>query len=361
MTDVFDFDVLQKLNKALREASKDMTPRSARYLVDSYYQIQEYRTRATNQVKATTDDEKPDLMIVWMFNNMQTLENNLKSSMGIYAANNPTGSWALSVCGIGPVISAGLLAHIDITKAPTVGHIWRFAGLDPSVEWLGVDKAAALVGEVVGSAKQVTEEHLLEVAARTNRRLGNVKNIAADSKTGKITRTSLAKGLAKCPYNQRLKVLAWKIGESFVKVKNNDKDFYGHLYQERKDYEWQNNLNGNYAVQAAEKLRKFKIGKDKDAYGWYAGCYTTEDAKKILEVEDQTKRKQVMKELLKTPGEGVGMLPPAHINERAKRWAVKLFLAHWHEVAYKNHYGCEPPKPYPLAILGHAHKIERPV
>lgn len=41
-----------------------------------------------------------------------------------------------SIHGIGPVISAGLLAHIDIHRAVTVGHIWRFAGLDPSVKWL---------------------------------------------------------------------------------------------------------------------------------------------------------------------------------------------------------------------------------
>jgi hypothetical protein len=28
-----------------------------------------------------------------------------------------------------------LLARIDIVKAPTAGHIWRYAGLDPTVRW----------------------------------------------------------------------------------------------------------------------------------------------------------------------------------------------------------------------------------
>ena len=36
---------------------------------------------------------------------------------------------------------------------------------------------------------------------------------------------------------------------------------------------------------------------------------------------------------------------------------MKIFLAHWHAEAYRNHYGCEAPKPYPLVHLGHAHAI----
>jgi hypothetical protein len=39
---------------------------------------------------------------------------------------------------------------------------------------------------------------------------------------------------------------------------------------------------------------------------------------------------------------------------------VKLFLAHYHEVAYKDHYKTEPPLPYAIAHLGHAHKIAVP-
>ena len=52
-----------------------------------------------------------------------------------------------------------------------------------------------------------------------------------------------------------------------------------------------------------------------------------------------------------------GILPDGHVHARAKRYAVKLFLAHWHEVAYREHFGTEPPLPYALAILGHAHAI----
>jgi hypothetical protein len=51
-------------------------------------------------------------------------------------------------------------------------------------------------------------------------------------------------------------------------------------------------------------------------------------------------------------------LPQKALHERSKRWAVKLFLAHWHAEAYRRHYGKEPPLPYAIGILGHAHRIE---
>ena len=118
-----------------------------------------------------------------------------------------------SIVGIGPVIAAGLMCHIDIEKAPTVGHIWRFAGLDPTTIW---------------EKKQ------------------------------------------KRPWNAKLKTLTWKISESFVKTCNHADSFYGPLYQERKVKEQANNDAGLYADQAKAKLEKFKIGKDTEAYGYYS-------------------------------------------------------------------------------------------
>jgi hypothetical protein len=85
----------------------------------------------------------------------------------------------------------------------------------------------------------------------------------------------------------------------------------------------QKNERGDFAAQAADILTKKKIGKDTDAYKAYS----------------------------------VGKLPPAHIHARATRYAVKLLLAHLHEVMYVQHHGRQPPLPYAIGILGHAHKI----
>jgi hypothetical protein len=168
----------------------------------------------------------------------------------------------MGVCGIGPILAAGLIAHIDITKCPTVGHIWSFAGVNPEQKWNRGEKR---------------------------------------------------------PWNASLKVIFWKIGESFVKVKNKPDDVYGKLYDKRKAYELGQNEIGAYAKQSEEKLR--------------------------------ANPNHAQKAIYKT-----GKLPPGHIHSRCKRYAVKQFVSDWHAEAYRDHFKTEPPKPYPIAILGHAHE-----
>ena len=264
-------DPLVSLDKDIRNAAAMLSAQEARYLVDCYYQIQGNRIQSGNQISSIEKlaGTEPHLVLDWLNANTNTLEKNIARALGVYSQARPVGRWAESILGIGGVISAGLLAHIDITRAPTVGHIWRFAGLDPTSTW--------------------------------------------DKKT-------------KRPWNAKLKTLCWKIGESFVKVSNNPNDIYGHLWAERKDEEIQRNDAGQFAQQAADKLSKYNIGKDTEAYKAYSQ----------------------------------GKLPPAHIHARAKRWAVKLFLAHWHHVAYEVEYGTPPPMPYILTQQGHTHYLAPP-
>lgn len=259
------------MRKDLRAAAATLGLREVRFLVNTYYQIQEYRKAAAAQVRGLTVAGDPNQAILWTEHTMRQMESDIKIMLDRYTATEPTGmgAWARSICGIGPVIAAGLLAHIDITKAQTAGAIWRYAGLEPSIVW--------------------------------------------------------EKG-QKRPYNADLKVLCYKIGESFVKVQNRPQDYYGKLYAQRKALEQTRNEQGLFADQAREKLAKFKIGRDTDAYIWYSQ----------------------------------GKLPPARIHARARRWAVKLFLAHYFEESYRRHYGTEPPVPYPIAHLGHVHRIEPP-
>jgi len=259
-------DPITRLSRDLKTAAITLSPNEARYLVDAYYAIQEYRKAASNQVRALNESGEPHEVLAWLFEQNRIMEAQIKRALDAWTDGDPVGQWAKGICGIGPVISAGLLAHIDIEKAPTVGHIWRFAGLDPTSEW--------------------------------------------------------KKG-TKRPWNAALKTLCWKIGESFVKVSGNEADIYGKLYIHRKEIEAEKNARGDFADQAAAKLDKYKIGKTTEAYGHYS----------------------------------TGKLPPAHIHARAKRWAVKLFLAHYHEIAYRERFGTEPPKPYVMEHLGHVHYI----
>jgi hypothetical protein len=265
-----ELESIRRLTKDLKQAAQTLSTDEARYLVDHYYAMQRDRIRSDNQVRSLNESEEPHATISWLSDNTGVLERNVKSALDAYGDAHLVGRWSKGITGIGPVISAGLLANIDITKAPTVGHIWRFAGLDPTVPW---DK-------------------------------------------GK-----------KRPWNASLKTLTWKLGESFVKVSGHKDDVYGKLYLARKADEIARNDRGELAEQAAAKLTKFKIGKDTDAYAAYAA----------------------------------GKLPPAHIHARAKRWAVKLFLAHWQAVAYRDRFGVDAPKPYILTQAGgHAHEIVCP-
>lgn len=258
-----------RLSRDLATAAKSLSVDEARYLVDAYYSIQEYRKAAGNQRLALTKQQEPCAVIDWLFDQMATLESQIKRALDKWSDEQEHGQWAKSICGIGPVIASGLLAHIDIAKALTVGHIWRFAGLDPTCKW--------------------------------------------EKKT-------------KRPWNAALKTLCWKIGESFVKVQGNDQDVYGKVYASRKHFEQRQNDSGAYAEQAAATLKEKNFGKDTQARVWYEQ----------------------------------GKLPPAHIHARAKRYAVKLFLSHYHHVGYWLLYRQEPPKPYIIEHGGHCDFVAPP-
>jgi hypothetical protein len=125
------------------------------------------------------------------------------------------------------------------------------------------------------------------------------------------------------PWNAQLKSLAWKAGANFVRAANSKDCYYGTVYRKRKLYEQARNdagENEGVAKALAEKYRKnTKVQAYKD-----------------------------------------GKLPPAQIEARARRYAVKLFISHLHTVWYRHHFHKEPPAPYPIAHLGHAHYLEPP-
>lgn len=253
---------IQRLTRDLANAAKTLSDAEARFLVDSYYQMQANRIRAAGQVRAM--GKEPHDVLAWLEDQSATLEAQIKRALDKYTEAHPIGEWMRNIFGIGPVISAGLLAHIDINRAPTAGHIWSFAGLNPTAKW----------------------------------------------EKGK-----------KRPWNAGLKVICFHAGESFVKFSGDERCVYGKVYRERKAHEESRNAAGDYAEQAKTKLERFNIGKDTDAYKAYS----------------------------------VGKLPPGHLHARAKRYAVKLFLAHLHGEMYRTILHKEPPLPYSIAILGHAH------
>ena len=358
MTEEEDPFINIKLSKDLLDAAKTLDRREARYLVGLYYQKQEDRKRTAGQIRALTENEEPCGAIGW-FNNLDSrMEEQLKGALGKYALGDSLGRWSLEQKGIGPVMSAGLLAHIDIKQAPVVSHIWRYAGLDPTIKWLSAvesEKIAKKYG-ILRTDKKVSAQKITEVASILKSReelfIKKIKN-----SKGNITGASFIDGMAKRPWNEALKTLCWKIGESFVKVSGKEEAYYGKLYLKRKDYEVAKNTAGVYSDQAASRMNH--VGKTTEAYSWYAGCYPAQVLNNYYDLsrDDQVK---LCKTLRGDPGSGIAMLSPGHIYSRAKRWAVKIFLAHWHEQAYREKLGMEPPLPYAIAYLDHAHHLKVP-
>jgi len=219
---------IYRLGRDLKRAAATLTPNEARYLVDAYYTMQKQRIRAAHQARTSAEDGEPHLVIDWFLDRSRRLEGQVRSALDVYSANDPDGAWLRGVVGIGPVIAAGLLAHLsfEITdhvesctpakraksrgrcdctgmkRIQTVGHWWRFAGLDPTVVWKKSEKR---------------------------------------------------------PWNASLKTLCWKAGESFKKNSGREGCFYGRIYRERKQYEVDRNERGGNAACAAATIQAKKI------------------------------------------------------------------------------------------------------
>ena len=107
----FGLDPMLKLTKEIKQAAAKLGPREARFLVDTYYMLQKNRIRSDNQIRALMESGEPSLAFTWLAQNSEVMENDIKKLLKAYSQGNRVGRWAESIMGIGPVISAGLLAH----------------------------------------------------------------------------------------------------------------------------------------------------------------------------------------------------------------------------------------------------------
>lgn len=374
---------LEKLMREVKTAAGQIGRNEARSLVDTYYRVQRHRIDLKAQVRALDQADRPSLVVSHFASQMEAMERQMTSVLDTFSMSSEVGRWSRSVTGVGPVIAAGLLAYIDIEKAKTAGAIWRYAGLDPTLKWHGrkagselveaafdvefsdagamywlakatdrrvtelyrastevdvpsVQQACRAVADEAGVAYSVAEALFVQRPIHVDNAIDFAcEQLSLDPRGVyelmyrgvKVDRPAVRALLAKRPWNGNLKVLCWKLGDSFVKQSGRDGAFYGRLYRERKAQEVRNNEAGKFSDQAAETL--------------------------------STKR--IQDPLTKATYQA-GMLPPGRLDLRARRWTVKIFLAHWHDVAYRDHYHEDPPNPWVFEWGGqaHVHKIEVP-
>lgn len=344
-----ELNPIARLSRDLRRGAATLGDTEARFLVDAYYIMQENRKRAAGQERALTASDEPHEIITWLKAQNEVMESQIKAALDVYTQAHMMGEWMRQVYGIGPVISAGLLAHIKIERAPTVGHIWSYAGIAGPVTNTELKRAIYRVAyrEPVpqGVIPTLTlekpyeatylypdgEEHaFFQVVVEADE--AHPAILASNPQVIGVDRTWRAfsgnrpwsKG-EKRPWNAGFKTLCWKAGHSFMMFSNDERCFYGRLYRQRKEREINRNERGDFAETA--KIRAETVGKATDAYKAYSK----------------------------------GILPPAHIDAMARRYTVKIFLSHLHEEWYWRHHGKEAPAPFAIAQLKHAHYIPCPI
>ena len=190
------------LTKDLKIAARNLGRHEVRYLVSTYYNIQKMRKTAGMQMSRAQKAGLPILLLENFNKDMDTLEKLVARAMGFYSEDQPVGKWLLSQYGIGPVLASGLLAHIDITRAPYAGHIWSYAG------WGGTGQKPWNKGE-------------------------------------------------KRPWNADFRVLCFKIGMSMQYFHNRPQCYYGGFYTKKQAAYRAANERGDYAEIAAACVKIF--------------------------------------------------------------------------------------------------------
>lgn len=279
--DAPSLELLDRLNKDLKTAATALSQNEVRLIVDLYYQVQDFRIATANIVRSQPGE--PNALSEWVFRNFKIIERDIAAAMGTFAAHYRVGQWLQSAYGIGPIISAGLLAHLDIKKAKTPGNFLSFAGLiDPS-------------------------------------------------------RQPWEKG-EKRPWNAKLKTLATvRMGETFVKFSGQHECVYGHLYVERKLRVIRENAAGKFSDHAL--VRSKEVDKKTIAYQWYSGQYPASLCTADFFLLSLKQREHAMNKCRVKEGEGLPMLPPAHLHSRARRHMAQMLLSHLHYVMYEDYYG----------------------
>lgn len=337
-------DALVRLDKDLRGAAKLMSCREARYLVDLYNQIQKGRVAAGNQIKSSEDSGEPAALLSWTHRNALVIEADVKVALNMFAKEYSAGQWLQGICGIGPVLSASLLASLDIRERLIGPCTCKSTELDEKH-----GKGMRVFRPHKGTVGDLVREFICttRVGKKT---CGQIKMIKPDALTvddGILRRPTAGawwkfagldpssewkKGKRR-PWNAALKVTCWKAGEQFWRQKGRKDPFYGDLFVQRKDKEIAKNEAGEnreYALNRAEEWRK----KRKTGSLSY---------KSYLE----------------------GRLPDAHVHARARRYTLKIFLSHFYEFCYREYYGEAPLVPYVFehgkGRGTHQHYIQPPV
>src|SRR5262245_47758312 len=84
------------IRKVIEQDAALMSRRQARLLVDSYYQIQDFRKAAGSQLTQLTKAGEPSNIIGWVYAECEDIEKEIRKLLKRFADNEPSGMglWA---------------------------------------------------------------------------------------------------------------------------------------------------------------------------------------------------------------------------------------------------------------------------
>ncbi len=272
------------------EDTDKVPPHLLRTLVDMYYDFQSQRIQTQQRIGASkrehllSDDELSIYGITTIFENAQSFERDIEKIIRTQLKNHALYNQYLSrITGIGPMFSAGLMAYIDdIEKFDHVSSLWQYCGYGMNRYCPKCKKPTSIqVSYDTGkTAKKLHPHEICTICQHKTEPILQKRTIGYQSN-----------------WNDKLKVLAWKAGSSFVK-------------------------------QSSAKS-KYRVLYDK------------------IKAEEHKLHPDIIKKKSYT------LYNDGHLHNRAMRKVVKIFLAHLWQT-WRRQKGLEATEPYAKQLLHHS-------
>ena len=387
-----------------------------KFIIDSYYQVQQLRITTAAQLREIRKNNKKDInsALEWVFNNVKNQELQIKKMIDIYTDNDEVCKWIKKVVGVGPILAASLTTTFDINKVNNYNQFWSYAGLnDYNNPWLGVTKADKLVSEIYKELSEqdvtlnkVVLEYCSEINTTYNKFTKNLKSLLKivskienyrydegsilniiqekdpdlynrftsiyedpDYISDFIIRNFISNNYCTNLVLYKVQIKTTRRLNNIINGLNTSMEFSKSKYYSKTELEKYlakppYNVN---AKQIAYLLGESFVKVSNNSSSLYGRLYKERKAYELeknekLDYADQAK--QILQE--KSYGKDTesykyyiqGKLPPAQIHRRAKRYAVRIFLSHLFEAMYIYKYNKSPNEIYPIAYLNHKDYIQ---
>lgn len=308
--------------KDIRSAAIDMSNREARFMVEDFYRWVGLAQSSRDHRRILDKENLVNDSIGFMTKQIRNMRDQYRDILDIWSEQFPSAKWAKSIRGVGPVISAGLAAYVDIDKCHNISSLWKYAGQTPNSRPMTLIELDVLIQQAMDQyGRDITEDHVIWIAQQVGK--DEEKLLAfSKSKYRGLTWSKFTRAIRYPTYNKMLKRIMTSTGNCFIKHPS----LYHDLYMARKHKEIAANALGQYEKVARTQFERFNYQPGTYAYDAYS----------------------------------TGKLPESHIIARAKRHAVKIFLAHYYMVTYYLKYEEMPPDVYALHILQGHKKIHIP-